>query len=1298
MAKIKVKKTNLNKNLMGETFNSPINQTIFSLGKFSIQSNFEGAESGVNYGENIGGFSKPITLETLNLDEKTSELLEKKNRGYELNLDYSELGSFVRFGSTREYLRGCVEKIITIYPAGVFMNSMKNRGGNLTVYDYNFDEDTNISSFRIPSDSIDNSYELIIDKDNNELINNNILSNINKSFNEFALTTQNDIYTEYYLISYIGDSDTKPFLDVEIEGNPFPELSDGENGRINYHIKPKKKHYDYFKLSLVDFEKHIVGKRDGLNGFYFDVKIPQDQESGKIVYGRSSLMWSTSDGYNPDISGPTYNNFLNALINIGSAYDSIKTDLIYNLLVPKSILNYDLTEEKKMSKLLRIYGKQVDRIRVFIDSLAYIHNLSYDKINNAPDKLLNNIARTFGWKDLFIKTEEDFVSKVFSPVEIDNVLYSKNPLMLSTNSENNSNINTEEVNFEEINIELWRRLLINTNYFWNAKGTRHSIITILRMLGLPEEFINFNEFIYTADAKINPNNVTLELDDFPTNSLSYDEDGFPKTPLESPDFFFQISGITDNGQRYMDVFRKVGFNIHPEVDKIKIAIPDKNNYVKERDIDNRLIINTKVVEINIDPAKALEYDFYDYIVGVDYPASQEEFTVSVAYITIVPEQKSEYVFELPSYYNPDVTDVNVRFNGVHLDSFEVVKYAEHEDFEDNSLDYVIGTKDEKIKIKTLDPGIGEEDIVKITLLSKEDLPESISEEINVEYVVERVELNFINDVQIKLSNKLSKDRKGDVQIILGSMKTGGIVLTEKKSGANFGDYEFIDDETIRILNEDLIEFLQETQPKYILLSYITHDIQNEEDGVLKLKNESVKWSNMNTPKLKKIIHEGQQRYALRLNYAIPESKNVKILLDGLTLKPYLEKEYLEDSDWDYKINENDKYEVIINTSMLTNNSIISAYYLIGDLAYTTIIDGIDGDETFIEFMGKLMAFLIDVRTRKTITDHSGGWYPLLFRYYVEYIIRGDLPDESMLRSKGYVFNDLYNFLKKYNLAISTFMGFVKQLLPATAILKKDNLLIRNTVFTRQKLAYKRGVYFNENVYWIGDDGSYFKKEYTPELSEWVNEFIIPQYDPETDSGYYGAIDNLISGNDLTDLIFNETPLGEENEDFNDEWLKFYNKGKYLFIAKKGIRHNVSWSYLYNNGLIFGVDGFGPYNNGIFINQNKIIKIDNEGSPYNGLYFKVRLLTGGNNDPATEGGGEWNELMYRISGENGDWANFDDVDIHVDQDLGSWCQETSMVNKDEKLIRGVSNIDDFGFSNKNENKDWRPVLELIPPWE
>ncbi len=181
-----------------------------------------------------------------------------------------------------------------------------------------------------------------------------------------------------------------------------------------------------------------------------------------------------------------------------------------------------------------------------------------------------------------------------------------------------------------------------------------------------------------------------------------------------------------------------------------------------------------------------------------------------------------------------------------------------------------------------------------------------------------------------------------------------------------------------------------------------------------------------------------------------------------------------------------------------------------------------------------------------------------------------------------------------------------------------------------------------------------------------------------DAGYFGLVSagELILGTALASSI------GLSNgAAFNSDagWFKFAFRKKILFVAKKPMRHTISWNHIDAVGAVFGA---------------ATVTIG-------GLTYKVRLLTGGNNDPASEAGGEWDELIYGIHGSQPpDWDNYTDADIGVDGTLDgryNWCQETSSSNSANRVGRGASGVAHFGPQDATTVYafvGWRPVLELV----
>ena len=144
------------------------------------------------------------------------------------------------------------------------------------------------------------------------------------------------------------------------------------------------------------------------------------------------------------------------------------------------------------------------------------------------------------------------------------------------------------------------------------------------------------------------------------------------------------------------------------------------------------------------------------------------------------------------------------------------------------------------------------------------------------------------------------------------------------------------------------------------------------------------------------------------------------------------------------------------------------------------------------------------------------------------------------------------------------------------------------------------------------------------------------------------------------------------------WLKFAHKGKVLYIAKQPLRRGLTIAQYSGRGLIYGRD----------------VTIKD-------IPFKVRFMTGGDADPATVGGGEWNDLMYPVCSARPAgqpiWANFSEATLMVSgADVGraTFCQELRS-GSTFHIYRGYTSLQTFAAAVANSdmnNYGWRPVLE------
>ena len=214
-------------------------------------------------------------------------------------------------------------------------------------------------------------------------------------------------------------------------------------------------------------------------------------------------------------------------------------------------------------------------------------------------------------------------------------------------------------------------------------------------------------------------------------------------------------------------------------------------------------------------------------------------------------------------------------------------------------------------------------------------------------------------------------------------------------------------------------------------------------------------------------------------------------------------------------------------------------------------------------------------------------------------------------------------------------------------------------------------------------------------------------------GFFGEVpaSELITG----DALASECGISQGTSQHSTSgWLKFAYKGEIQFVAKKPIRHSISWDAINTAKCVYGDSG------------DKTVVID-------GKTYKVTLMKAlePTNDPKTVVSGssgavnhhsEWNKLMCQIHEEaiNGSWGYPDNIEsdigilehslgsgsqgMYSDADLivasgdgrFSWCQEmsTSTSYRLSRGLAGVSSSNNNTSSNAASSRGWRPVLRLV----
>ena len=511
----------------------------FTLNNFVITTNFEGRTSRLY---DTKKFSDFITLNTLDISSIEATKLLSNNINIKINLDNTNLSNFAYFGSATEFVRVSLENIITSWPASLYMvpSRLNNLGvttNGFTVLNYNYDLLLNKAKFTVDTNFINNKFDINYQKNGNivDTFNEgNDLRNLSANFSSYVILVGDD---EYPIIGYSGsENKLNDYINFEVYGDPF-KVSGGTNLMLRYHIKPKNLLVEEFFNSLNGFESNLLNRL--VTPKYtseYDYQVESD--TGVLINRSQKLTWPVTDGYNIDFSTNDYTEFVTKLVEISNDKDALQSNLVARFLTSESISDFDTlptcdgntqeTSGQKMNKTLKIYGREFDEVKKYIDGISYANVVTYDKKDNTPDQLVKNLARILGWELVSSVLNEDLVSSYLLP--------KKSSLLGQSRG----------LTAQEADIEMWRRLILNSAWIWKSKGTRKAVEFFFKFIGAPEGLINFNEFVYSVKSPINMELFmsVLENNNLDTNLDFYnvDSEGYPKFFDNTSDMYFQKGG------------------------------------------------------------------------------------------------------------------------------------------------------------------------------------------------------------------------------------------------------------------------------------------------------------------------------------------------------------------------------------------------------------------------------------------------------------------------------------------------------------------------------------------------------------------------------------------------------------------------------------------------------------------------------------------------------------------------------------------------------------------------------------
>ena len=454
-----------------------------------------------NFYTNI--FDRPINLLDLGVSD-VSDIRDSiaKELNVVPNYDISQVFNFSLYGSLSKRISVSITKIINYFPASIDVSIYKDDlTTGFTATNIVYDEETNDTTFDIDVSRIKNPFGIDFTKN----------APINVSTSEIGVSQYRDLTTYFkdYVLDINGsqypiifltptDSLTLGILKITVSGNSFPNQVNIANSFI---IRPSNFLYDLIiKSNLDEVEQFILNTLSNPK-YTVTFQVPEEKENGEFVIVDNSLTWPLDGSWNLDITTENFDNYLNKLQEIADYFDGVKTNLISRFFVADSLKEFD-TNDRRVESLLQIFGRSFDEVKKFIDSLGYMNSINYVPKNDIPNQLLQNLSKTLGWDDNF-----DFL---YDKSLIDSVFGTNEGFTYSAYSRTQTPL--------ELNYIFYRNLVINSFYLFKSKGTRRPIDFLMRLFGIPDAMILFNEHIYLADAPIN-------LDKF-NNALSKLEGGY----------------------------------------------------------------------------------------------------------------------------------------------------------------------------------------------------------------------------------------------------------------------------------------------------------------------------------------------------------------------------------------------------------------------------------------------------------------------------------------------------------------------------------------------------------------------------------------------------------------------------------------------------------------------------------------------------------------------------------------------------------------------------------------------------
>jgi hypothetical protein len=533
------------------------------------QGNFEftsSANEKTNRSFSTGTFSSPINLDSLGIEtiNQSKTIVENNFKVYP-NFDLTQVTNFTMYGSMVKRMSASITTIISYFPGALEATYLgTNYVAGPTANNIIYDITNNETSFELDLSRLRNPFD--VDFTTN--------STRNLQLKEIQVSSLRDMTVEYakYSLYYNGvgynvlgivptTSLTSGTLKLYVYGDPFSGNTFSEDDLV---IRPNDLEVNKVFNENLDEVENFLLNRNVSPKYTSTFKVPQESEDGSYYIQNTNITWPLYGEWNIDIITKSFITYITTINDISESFDLYRTNLVSRFLTTGAFKEFD-TSDQKVEKVLQLYGRSFDDVKKYITALSYMTSVNYNVGNDIPSQLLKNLAQTLGWNtNISPISETDLLTSVFGTTNNDTSVY--------------AGVSQQQTP-DELNYQYYRNLVLNSAFLFKSKGTRKSIEILMRLIGAPDALVEFNEYVYLADQRINlsqfdtqfsqisggtylqqiptlePGNlfsifgttytgftttsdiqdVNITIDEYPM-----DENGYPTTPINSESYFFQM--------------------------------------------------------------------------------------------------------------------------------------------------------------------------------------------------------------------------------------------------------------------------------------------------------------------------------------------------------------------------------------------------------------------------------------------------------------------------------------------------------------------------------------------------------------------------------------------------------------------------------------------------------------------------------------------------------------------------------------------------------------------------------------